>query len=184
MPDSRDTSCRDTSVDSEKNDRASPDNFRTYLQVSDPARDNLPVGVIAGSRMTLGDLIFQFFRPVLYLTLLVFCGYSMDVRFPGLASGWIWLASISILVAFYVVVRVIFRFILGLRHIGTLDELQMYDMATNKSIITAVLFFDKLDSNAILERLKERMLKHFRLRCLFVKLFDQYYLKEQDAERL
>ena len=71
-----------------------------------------------------------------------------------------------------------------MRHIGTLDELQMYDMSTNKTIITAVLFFDKFDADVILERLRSRMLGHLRLRSLFVKMFDSYYLKELDEAQL
>ena len=108
----------------------------------------------------------------MYIALIVFGNYGLHLRNPNLNVGWYWIANIGLALTCYICLRLIFRFLLGLRHIGTLDELQMFDMSTNKTIITAVLFFDKFDADVILERLRSRMLGHRRLRSLFVKMFD------------
>ena len=84
----------------------------------------------------------------------------------------------------YVLLYLIFEYILGLRHIGTFDELFLYDTGTNKSVITAIMFFDKFDGNKILTHLKNRMLRYRRLRSRFVQVFDSYYLKEFGIHRL
>ena len=132
--------------------------------------------------MTLGDIVFQFFRPVSYTIIGVLTAYTFKQGYPDLAKLWLAFASIATIVVCWLGIKLIFRFIFGLRHIGTLDELQMYDMSVNKSIITAVLYFDKFEADVILERMKTRMLIHLRMRSLFVKLFDQYYLKELKSD--
>ena len=79
--------------------------------------------------------------------------------------------------------RLFFEYILGLKHIGTFDELFLYDTSTNKSVITAILYFDKFDDK-ILTHLKNRMLRYRRLRSRFVQILDSYYLKEFGIDRL
>ena len=83
----------------------------------------------------------------------------------------------------YILLRLLFEYIFGLKHIGTFDELYMYDKSTNKVIITAILYFDKFDE-AILSHLKRKMLRYRRLRSKFVKVFGEYYLKELDIDEL
>ena len=108
--------------------------------------------------MTWCDLVFQFTRPVWYLAILLSARYYLSERFES--TFGVWLLSITVLTCSYVLIRAFFRYILGLRHIGTLDELQLYDMSTNKTIITAVLYFDKFDADSMLDFMRARMLKH------------------------
>lgn len=76
------------------------------------------------------------------------------------------------MVVYYFLLRIIWRYVFGLTHIGPCDELQLYDKSTNKTIITATMYFDRFDADTMLERLKTRMLKYKQLRSTFVKVLD------------
>lgn len=92
--------------------------------------------------------------------------------------------GIFAMILYYLLLRFIWRYIFGLVHIGTFDELQLYDKSTNKTIITASLYFSKFNADLMLENLKARMLRYKTLRSKFVKLFDQYYMKEMSDEEI
>ena len=96
---------------------------------------------------------------------------------------WAWIVGIILMCVVYFALRLFFEYILGLKHIGTFDELFLYDTSTNKSVITAILYFDKFDDK-ILTHLKNRMLRYRRLRSRFVQILDSYYLKEFGIDRL
>jgi len=85
---------------------------------------------------------------------------------------------------YYILLRVFWHYVLGLTHIGTFDELQLYDKSTNKTIITATLYFEKFNADLMLTNLKQRMLRYKQLRSTFVKVLDQYYLKEMTTEQV
>ena len=84
---------------------------------------------------------------------------------------------------FYILLRMVFEIVLDMKHLGTFDELYLYDPVVNKNIITAILYFDKFDDK-MLTHLKNRMLKYKRLRSKFVRFLDQYYLKEYSFNEL
>ena len=113
-----------------------------------PERDNKAIGDIAESRMTVADVLFQILRPIVYSCMIAFIFYDFDLRFAELDKIWIWLISFGVVLCIYLVGRLVVRCIFGLRHIGGLDELQLYDMSRNKTIITAVLYFDKFEDGA------------------------------------
>ena len=107
-------------------------------------------------------------RPVLYLGIIFGTHFALKARFPDFEYiDWAWTVGIALMCVIYVLLHIFFEYILGLRHIGTFDELFLYDTTTNKSVITALLYFDKFDDK-ILTHLKNRMLKYRRLRSRFV----------------
>ena len=123
-------------------------------------------------------------RPILYLGIIFGTHFALKAQFPDYKYiKWAWVVGVVVTVVVYVSLRLIFEYILGLRHIGTFDELFLYDTSTNKSIITAILYFDKFDDK-ILTHLRNRMLRYRRLRSRFVQVFDSYYMKEFDVDRL
>ena len=88
-----------------------------------------------------------------------------------------WLTGFASMISVYVAFWLFFEYILRLKHIGTFDNIYLHDTVRNKPIITAVLYFDKFD-HTMLNYMKERMLKYRRLRSVFSRFLDQYYLKE------
>jgi hypothetical protein len=104
---------------------------------------------------------------------------------PGFVKGIVpYLFGFIGMVLYYILLRLIWHYALGLTHIGTFDELQLYDKSTNKTIITATLYFEKFNADLMLTNLKQRMLKYKQLRSTFVKFLDQYYLKEMTPEQV
>ena len=123
-------------------------------------------------------------RPVLYLGIILGTHFALMTYFPDFKYiKWAWIVGIILMCVVYLALRLFFEYILGLKHIGTFDELFLYDTSTNKSVITAILYFDKFDDK-ILTHLKNRMLRYRRLRSRFVQIFDSYYLKEFGIDRL
>ena len=134
--------------------------------------------------MTWCHVFFQFLRPILYLGIIFGTHFGLKAQFPDFKYiKWAWVVGVVAMIVVYVSLRLIFEYILGLRHIGTFDELFLYDTSTNKSVITAILYFDKFDDK-ILTHLRNRMLRYRRLRSRFVQVFDSYYLKEFGIDRL
>ena len=80
--------------------------------------------------------------------MIAFIYYGFYIKYEGLEPIWIWLISFGVVLCIYLGGRLVVRCIFGLRHIGVLDELQLYDMSRNKTIITAVLYFDKFEDGA------------------------------------
>ena len=107
-------------------------------------------------------------RPILYLSSVIGIHFALNARFPDYEYiKWAWTVGVVFMSFVYVILRLVFEYLLGLRHIGTFDELFLYDTSTNKSVITTILYFDKFDDK-ILTHLKNRMLKYRRLRSHFV----------------
>ena len=107
-------------------------------------------------------------RPILYLSSVIGIHFALKARFPDFEYiKWAWTVGVVFMSFVYVILRLVFEYLLGLRHIGTFDELFLYDTSTNKSVITTILYFDKFDDK-ILTHLKNRMLKYRRLRSHFV----------------
>jgi hypothetical protein len=121
---------------------------------------------------------------MLYLGIIIGTHFALKAQFSDFKYiNWAWVVGVVVMIVVYVSLRLIFEYILGLRHIGTFDELFLYDTSTNKSVITAILYFDKFDDK-ILTHLRNRMLRYRRLRSRFVQVFDSYYLKEFGIDRL
>ena len=128
--------------------------------------------------MTYCDIFFQVFRPIFYGGIVFATHYFLQEKYPDIPYTW-WIGLVAMVFVYYFL-RVIFEFIFGLQHIGGIDEHYLYDMANNKSIITAILYFDKSDER-ILTHFKT-MLRYRRLRSKFVKFLGDYYLKELKGE--
>ena len=125
-------------------------------------------GDLYDSRMTWCHVFFQFLRPALYLSIIAATHVVLLYQYPDFQYiNWAWIVGVILMAIAYVTLRLIFEYILGLRHIGTFDELFLYDTSTNKSVITAILYFDKFDDR-MLTHLKNRMLRYRRLRSRFV----------------
>ena len=93
--------------------------------------------------MTRADVFFNLVRPIFYFCTLAFTYYGFRMKYPNVHHIYVWLIALLFLTFFYVMARVLVRCLFGLRHIGVLDELQLYDMSRNKAIITCALYFDK-----------------------------------------
>ena len=92
-----------------------------------------------------------------------------ESKYPEFKYSW-WL-GVFVMFIFYILLKMVFEIVLDMKHLGTFDELYLYDPAVNKSIITAILYFDKFDDK-MLTHLKNRMLKYKRLRSKFVRFLD------------
>ena len=126
-------------------------------------------------------------RPIFYLGIVFGTHYYLTTYEPEQLHPKIleypWLVGIATLISVYVIFWLFFEYVLGLKHIGTFDNIYFHDTAVNKPIITSVLYFDKFD-HTMLDYMKERMLKYRRLRSGFVQFLDQYYLKEFSQAKL
>jgi len=120
------------------------------------------------TRMTYLDVFIGLLRPALYAGIAYGFAYLFiyyEIPFPyilGVFAMWL----------YYLFLRFIWRYCFGLTHIGTIDELQLYDKSTNKSIIIASCYFDRLNADLMLTNIQRRMLKYKTLRSKFVKVLD------------
>ena len=140
-----------------------------------------------GTRLTYFDVFIGLMRPVFYAGVAVGFYYlfkylSLEKQ-PKIKNYLVVMAIVAMLL-YYVLLRMIWYYIFGLTHLGTIDELQLYDKSTNKSIIMASCYFDKCNADIMLDLIKTRMLKYKVLRSKFVKVFDQFYLKEMSKKEL
>jgi hypothetical protein len=88
------------------------------------------------------------------------------------------------MVFYYYLLKVVWYSGFGLTHIGIADELQLYDKSTNKTIITAAMYFERFNADLMLCRLKERMMRYKQLRSTFVKCLGMHYLKELTPDQI
>ena len=158
-----------------------------YVQRGLDASCNRPIGTIFGTRMTCATVFCSFLRPIFYVAIVLvthhyLTKYEPEQLHPKLLE-YPWLVGIVNMIAIYALFWVFFEYVLGMKHIGTFDNIYLHDTAKNKPIITAVMYFDKFD-HTMLDYMKERMLKYRRLRSGFVQFLDCYYLKELSEPRL
>ena len=141
----------------------------------------MPLGTLFMSRMTWCHVFWQIGRPMFYFSIVYATHLYTESKYPEFKYSW-WL-GVFVMCIFYILLRIVFEIVLDMKHLGTFDELYLYDPSVNKSIITAILYFDKFDDK-MLTHLKNRMLKYKRLRSKFVQFLDQYYLKEYTFDEL
>jgi NRPS condensation-like uncharacterized protein len=130
--------------------------------------------------MTYFDAVIGALRPCFYGALSWAAGYVCEYK--GLLMPY--LIGFLVMLTYYYLLKIIFYLAFGLTHIGISDELQLFDKSTNKVIITATMYFERFNADLMLERLKARMLIHKQLRSTFVKVLDQYYLRELTPEQI
>ena len=145
---------------------------RVYQQEVDPNR-NLPLGHIYDTRMTYCDVFFQLTRPLFYISII----YTVRQWAHEDQPKYSWYIGFLAAIGLRILSAIIFRLCFGLEALGVFDNILLYDYAKNKTIITAVLYFDKFDES-MLDFLKVNMLKHRRMRSGFRKVLDKYYLKQ------
>ena len=137
--------------------------------------------------MTCFTIFCSLLRPFFFLGIAFGTHYYLTTYEPEQLHSKIleypWLVGIATMISAYVIFWLFFEYVLGLKHIGTFDNIYLHDTAVNKPIITSVLYFDKFD-HTMLDYMKERMLKYRRLRSGFVRFLDQFYLKEFGQAKL
>ena len=131
--------------------------------------------------MTYCDAVLNFARPVFYFGIVYgvhryLVDYQPDIPYT-------WGIGVLVMMTWYVFLKCVFN-CLGLTGLGSFDELYIYEQANNKTIIPAILYFDKFDGDTMLTHFKNNTLKYQRLRSTFVKVLDQWYLKEIDYDTL
>ena len=96
-------------------------------------------------------------RPIFYFCVAYGTHLGVESKFEKLEHSW--LLGFVAMSLVYLSLRLFFEHVLGLTHLGAFDELYLYDSANNRSIISAILYFDKFDDK-MLTHLKNRMLKY------------------------
>ena len=115
--------------------------------------------------MTWCHIFWQIWRPAFYFGIVYATHYYTKQEYPEFEYPW-WL-GFFVMLAIFLLLRIIFEYFLGMKHLGAFDELYIYDPANNKNIITAILYFEKFDDK-MLTHFKNRMLKYKRLRSKLV----------------
>ena len=131
--------------------------------------------------MTYCDVLFNFARPAFYFGIVYGVHRYLEEYQPDVPYTWV--IGILAMISWFIILRFAFK-CFGLTSLGTFDELYIYEQANNKTIIPAVLYFEKFDGDTMLTHMKNNTLRYKRLRSTFVKCLDQWYLKELDIDTL
>ena len=123
--------------------------------------------------MTYCDVFFQLTRPLFFISFIYIVRQWVHEDYPK----YDWYIGFLAALGLRILSGILFVLCFGLRGLGVFDNILLYDYAKNKTIITAVLYFDKFDGS-MLDFFKTNLLKHRRMRSGFRKVLDKYYLKE------